>query len=56
MNYTILNLTESSRKNNFEHGDFLQYTYSNGMIIKKHYMDQSIIDEINLPDAKSIKP
>lgn len=35
MNYTILNLTDSTRSDNPENGDFLQYTYNNGNVIKK---------------------
>ena len=38
MNYTILNLTDSTRSDNPENGDFLQYTYNNGNVIKKHYI------------------
>ena len=37
MNYTILNLTDSTRSNDLQDGDFLQYTYDNGNVIKKHY-------------------
>lgn len=37
MNYTILNLTDSTRSNDLQDGDFLQYTYNNGNVIKKHY-------------------
>lgn len=45
MNYTILNLTDKSRNNNPQHKDFLQYTYENGLVVKKHYIDQSIIEQ-----------
>jgi len=38
MNYTILNLTDSTRSDSPENGDFLQYTYNNGNVIKKHYI------------------
>jgi hypothetical protein len=37
MNYTILNLTDSNRSDNPQDGDFIQYTYSNGNVLKKHY-------------------
>jgi len=37
MNYTILNLTDSTRSDNPQHGDFLQYTFNSGNVIKKHY-------------------
>jgi len=37
MNYTTLNLTEAARSNNPQHGDFMQYTYNTGSIVKKHY-------------------
>jgi hypothetical protein len=37
MNYTILNLTDSNRSDSPQDGDFIQYTYSNGNVLKKHY-------------------
>ena len=43
MNYTILNLTDSTRSDNPENGDFLQYTYSNGNVIKKHHQTPLVI-------------
>lgn len=37
MSYTITNLTDSSRNDNPVDGDFLEYSYSNGTTIRKHY-------------------
>jgi len=37
MSYTVTNLTDSSRNDNPIDGDFLEYAYSNGTTIRKHY-------------------
>ena len=34
---TIKNLTEPSRTENFQDGDFLEYSYPDGRIIRKHF-------------------
>ena len=34
---TIVNLTEPSRGENFQNGDFIEYQYDNGTIIRKHW-------------------
>jgi hypothetical protein len=50
MNYTITNLTDPSRNETPQEGDFLRYSYDDGSIREKHYyplvtQSQDIIDE-----------
>lgn len=33
----IINLTEASRGENFQDGDFIEYQYDNGTIVRKHW-------------------
>ena len=33
----IVNLTEASRGENFQDGDFIEYQYDNGTIVRKHW-------------------
>lgn len=33
----IVNLTEASRGENFQNGDFIEYQYDNGTIVRKHW-------------------
>jgi len=40
MDYTIENLTDSSRNDNPTSGDFIKITYANGNIEKKHFWEQ----------------
>ena len=35
---TIINLTDPERTSNFEDGDFLEYRYPNGTIVRKHWL------------------
>ena len=48
MNYTTINLTDSTRNENPNHMDLLQHTYDNGTVIKKHFIVQEIIPETTI--------
>jgi len=48
MNYTIINLTNSERSENPIEGDYLQYTYENGVVTKQHYHEPLILSESEL--------
>ena len=48
MNYTTTNLTDSTRNENPNHMDLLQYTYDNGTVIKNHFIVEEIIPEITI--------
>jgi len=39
MNYTITNLTDTSRNDNPNHGDLLRYVYDNGTTLEKTHHD-----------------
>lgn len=45
MNYTTINLTDSTRNENPNHKDLLQHTYNNGTIIKKYFIVEETIPE-----------
>ena len=53
MSYTVINLTDSSRNDNPNHGDTLQYTYDNGTVIKKHYYNPTPSQDKIEGDAKA---
>ena len=48
MNYTTMNLTDSTRNENPNHMDLLQHTYDNGTVIKKHFIVEEIIPETTI--------
>ena len=48
MNYTTINLTDSTRNENPNHMDLLQHTYDNGTVIKKHFIVEEIIPETTI--------
>ena len=39
MNYTKINLTDSSRNSDPAHNDLIRYSYEDGMVIEKKYFD-----------------
>ena len=48
MNYTTINLTDSTRNENPNHMDLLQYTYDDGTVIKRHFIVEEIIPETTI--------
>lgn len=48
MNYTIINLTDSTRSSNPNHMDLLQYTYDNSTVVKKHFIVEEDISEVTI--------
>jgi len=55
MNYILKNLTDSNRNDNPIEGDFVEYTYENGNIIKNYYHETVDIseEEIEIEFAKN---
>lgn len=45
MSYTVTNLTDSSRNENPNSGDFLEYVYSDGTTIRKHYNEPTSLSQ-----------
>lgn len=45
MNYTITNLTDSSRNDNPNHLDLLRYVYDNGTTLEKTHHDPTLTTE-----------
>jgi hypothetical protein len=52
MNYTITNLTDSSRNNSPNHGDLLRYVYDNGTTLEKKHHDPTPTTEEIEREAK----
>jgi hypothetical protein len=53
MNYTITNLTDSSRNDNPNHNDLLRYVYDNGTTLEKtHHDPPPTAEEIELEAKK----
>ena len=50
-----INLTDSSRNQNPINNDLIEYTYSDGLVIKKHYIEttEESINNSNLIQAKN---
>ena len=48
MSYTTINLTSSDRNDNPQNGDLLRHTHDNGMVIEKHFIEDS--EEVNTED------
>ena len=44
MSYTVINLTDSSRNNNPDHNDLMQYTYDSGKVIKKRHIVPPVLE------------
>lgn len=55
MSYTILNLTEATRSNNPQDGDFVQYTYDTGSVVKKHYYTPVESTDAQLQEIEILK-
>jgi len=55
MNYILKNLTDNNRSNNPIEGDFVEYTYENGNIIRNYYHETVDVseEEIQTQIAKS---
>ena len=53
MNYTITNLTDTSRNDNPNHGDLLRYVYDNGTTLEKTHHDPMPTTEEIEAEARS---
>ena len=52
MSYTTINLTSSDRNDNPQNGDLLRHTHDNGMVIEKHFVENT--EEVNTEDNARI--